>query len=431
MTGRPSAADSGMKLNYIDAMMKNKRNDDKRMRQMLLTALLFLFPWLAGAASYVPLLRQLGMENIREATGPEGVYLCWEDPVYRGPVRGLAEVLRQLAAQEELTQDAHLVLLENGWPQLLITVPAGSWTDYREERVTWTEFVNSLELTYDTDEAMRHFSGAKTEHRSAGKVDFVIYPQLQLRNSWLDKIYGASVNIAPAIEMQLWKGASFTGQVIFPIWNNLIGEMDYIRAGILTLRQEVRLPKRWMASLTVGNFTQQRIGADLQLTWRTADDRWLLGARGGLTGASVVQDGHWQVSRWERLSGAVWGRYFEPHYQLELELTAERYIYGDYGARLDCVRHFGETTVGLFAMVSGGEANGGFSFSVPLPRKKRMRRKAVRVRLPEYWGLTYEAQSGNEYAERRLGRRYQTEPVVSRSNRFYNPDFVRKQLLRQ
>ena len=92
-----------MKLNYIDAMMKNKRNDDKRMRQMLLTALLFLFPWLAGAASYVPLLRQLGMENIREAAGPEGVYLCWEDPVYRGPVRGLAEVLRQLAAQEELT----------------------------------------------------------------------------------------------------------------------------------------------------------------------------------------------------------------------------------------------------------------------------------------------------------------------------------------
>lgn len=51
-----------------------------------------------------------------------------------------------------------------------------------------------------------------------------------------------------------------------------------------------------------------------------------------------------------------------------------------------------------------------------------MRRKAVRVRLPEYWGLTYEAQSGNEYAERRLGRRYQTDPVVSRSNRFYNPD---------
>lgn len=401
-----------------------------QMKQILLIGFLFFFPWLAGAGSYTSLLRQMGMENIREAADPEGVYLCWEDPVYRGPVRGLAEILRTLAVQEDLVQDTHLVILENGLPQILVKVSAADWADYREERISWADFVNRLLLTYETDDVMRRFSGTKTEHRSAGRIDFVVYPQLQLRNSWLDKIYGASVNIAPAVEMQLWKGASFTGQVIFPIWNNMVGEMDYIRAGILTLRQEIRLPKRWMASLTVGNFTQQRIGADLQFTWRTANDRWLLGARDGLTGASVVQEGRWQVSRWERLSGAVWGRYFEPHYQLELELTAERYIYGDYGARFDCVRHFGETTVGLFAMVSGGEANGGFSFSVPLPRKKRMQRKAVRIRLPEYWGLTYEAQSGNEYAERRLGRRYQTDPVISRTNRFYNPDYVRKQLMR-
>lgn len=400
------------------------------MKQILLIGFLFFFPWLAGAGSYTSLLRQMGMENIREAADPEGVYLCWEDPVYRGPVRGLAEILRTLAVQEDLVQDTHLVILENGLPQILVKVSAADWADYREERISWADFVNRLLLTYETDDVMRRFSGTKTEHRSAGRVDFVVYPQLQLRNSWLDKIYGASVNIAPAVELQLWKGASFTGQVIFPIWNNMVGEMDYIRAGILTLRQEIRLPKRWMASLTVGNFTQQRIGADLQLTWRTTNDRWLLGARGGLTGASVVQEGRWQVSRWERLSGTVWGRYFEPHYQLELELTAERYIYRDYGVRFDCVRHFGETTVGLFAMVSGGEANGGFSFSVPLPRKKRMQRKAVRIRLPEYWGLTYEAQSGNEYAERRLGRRYQTDPVVSRTNRFYNPDYVRKQLMR-
>lgn len=401
-----------------------------QMKQILLIGFLFFFHWLAGAGSYTSLLRQMGMENIREAADPEGVYLCWEDPVYRGPVRGLAEILRTLAVQEDLVQDTHLVILENGLPQILVKVSAADWADYREERISWADFVNRLLLTYETDDVMRRFSGTKTEHRSAGRVDFVVYPQLQLRNSWLDKIYGASVNVAPAVEMQLWKGASFTGQVIFPIWNNMVGEMDYIRAGILTLRQEIRLPKRWMASLTVGNFTQQRIGADLQFTWRTANDRWLLGAWGGLTGASVVQEGRWQVSRWERLSGAVWGRYFEPHYQLELELTAERYIYGDYGARFDCIRHFGETTVGLFAMVSGGEANGGFSFSVPLPRKKRMQRKAVRIRLPEYWGLTYEAQSGNEYAERRLGRRYQTDPVVSRTNRFYNPDYVRKQLMR-
>ena len=64
-----------------------------QMKQILLIGFLFFFPWLAGAGSYTSLLRQMGMENIREAADPEGVYLCWEDPVYRGPVRGLAEIL--------------------------------------------------------------------------------------------------------------------------------------------------------------------------------------------------------------------------------------------------------------------------------------------------------------------------------------------------
>ena len=206
--------------------------------------------------------------------------------------------------------------------------------------------------------------------------------------------------------------------------------MDYIRAGMVTLRQDIRLPKRWFASVSVGNFDCQRIGADARLEWRTADDRWKMGIRGGLTGASVFYGGKWKVSRWERFTGAASIRYYEPTYNLEMELTGERYIYGDYGGRIDLTRHFGEVSIGLFAMYSGGEANGGFSFSVPMPRKKRQRRGYFRVRLPEYWGLGYEAQSGNEYTERRLGRRYEIRPEESRSAGFYNPDFVREELLR-
>ena len=107
------------------------------MKQILLIGFLFFFPWLAGASSYTSLLRQMGMENIREAADPEGVYLCWEDPVYRGPVRGLAEILRTLAVQEDLVQDTHLVILENGLPQILVKVSAADWADYREERISW------------------------------------------------------------------------------------------------------------------------------------------------------------------------------------------------------------------------------------------------------------------------------------------------------
>lgn len=395
--------------------------------------LLFLFlskPLLAG--NWSSALKQLGMENIREVEQEGVCYLSWEDPVYRGTYRGLGEVIQLITGQKAVEKkDFYLVIQENRIPQILVHLPGVALEQYRQQQISWQELIRSAKITYDTDEATQVLKrDRETEKTSAGRVDFVLYPQLTLRNAWLDKIYGASVNIAPAVEVALGKGARFTGQVIFPIWNNMDGEVDYIRAGMLTLRQDIRLPKRWMASVTVGNFNQQRIGADIKINWRTADDRWLLGVRGGLTGASVFYGGKWQVSRWERLSGAAYIRYVEPRYNLEMELTGERYIYGDYGVRADCVRHFGEVSIGLFAMYSGGEVNGGFSFSVPMPRKKRAARKYFRIRLPEYWEISYEAQSGNAYAERRLGRRYRTAPEESRSTTFYNPDFIRDQLLR-
>lgn len=122
-------------------------------------------------------------------------------------------------------------------------------------------------------------------------------------------------------------------------------------------------------------------------------------------------------------------QYNEPHYQLEFDLRALRFIYGDYGVRLDCVRHFGEVAVGLFAMCAGGQVNGGFNFAIPLPRKKRSNRRAVRVRLPEYFDWEYQARTGTYYAKR-LGRTFETRPDENHSRSYYNPDFIRTNLKR-
>ena len=94
-------------------------------------------------------------------------------------------------------------------------------------------------------------------------------------------------------------------------------------------------------------------------------------------------------------------------------LGVHRYIYGDYGVRVDCIRHFGRTTAGLYAMYTGGEANGGFHFAVPLPQWGKSRK--VRVRLPEYYQMEYSGQSGLEYFRRKLGQDYETRPDESNS----------------
>ena len=268
-------------------------------------------------------------------------------------------------------------------------------------------------IRYELTPRQRVFNPDEVRMPWDGRVELVLYPQISLSNSWLDKIYGAVINIAPAVEARLWKGAAFTGQVILPVWNNMVGQMDYIRAGVLTLSQEFGLPGGAFGRVTVGNFTNNRMGADLKLRYATPDDRWMFGLEGGVTGSSTFYEGKWQVSNWKRVSGAAEVRFRERHFNMDFNLGVHRYIYGDYGVRVDCIRHFGRTTAGLYAMYTGGEANGGFHFAVPLPQWGKSRK--VRVRLPEYYQMEYSGQSGLEYFRRKLGQDYETRPDESNS----------------
>lgn len=374
------------------------------------------------------ILLEIGMENVRVNEVGHILYIAYEDNVYRGTYRGLAAVICRLLVEQNTPTSIHLVILENRIPQIAIHIPESAIKSYRDKETGWKDFVKQLDISYDTDADMRMLGGTKAENRSAGKVDLVLYPQILLNNAWLDKIYGAVINMAPAVEIGLWRGASFTGQIIFPIWNNMKGEMDYIRPGMLVVRQELRLPHNVFASVSVGNFDADRMGVAASLLYRLNNDRWAFGADAGLTGSSTFYEGQWELSRWKRLSGSALVRYNEPRYHLEFDLRAMRFIYGDYGLRADCTRHFGEVSVGLYAMYTDGEANGGFHFAIPLPRKKRNVRRAVRVRLLEYFDMAYEAQSGNEYTARRLGRTFETRPDENRSRMYYNPAFIRDNL---
>lgn len=362
-------------------------------------------------------LLSLGMEEVKVAQNDSVCTVAYEDNVYRGTYRGLVSVVEALRGLPEAEQAAEyeLVVLDDRIPRLLLTLPRQ---------------VTALEVSYDTDEAMRRLRGKESRNRTGGRIDVVLYPELYLQNSWLDKLYGVTVGFSPAIEMGLWKGAVLTGQVVLPVYTNMTDYRKYIRPGVITLRQEFRLPGGMLGRLTAGNFTGNRMGVDVALRYQPARGRWMVGASAGLTGSSTCYGGEWVVSTWRKISGAVWGRYNEPRYGLQIDLAAIRLVYGDMGARLDCRRHFGEVTVGVYGMVTDGEVNGGFHFAVPLPGAKRGKRRAVRFRLPEYFGHEYRARHGGSYGDELLGYSYEVRPDENGSRGYDAPDFVRKEILK-
>ena len=108
-----------------------------------------------------------------------------------------------------------------------------------------------------------------------------------------DKLYSYRVNLSPVVEMDLWKGAKATAQVVFPIATNMKGEYKKIRPGVMTISQEIRFRNNFLARIVAGNFTDHRIGAQAEVKYRTGNGRVELGAQIGTTGYSAITDDGW------------------------------------------------------------------------------------------------------------------------------------------
>lgn len=288
-------------------------------------------------------------------------------------------------------------------------------------------------ISIDTDHAMKAVENAKEiENPSAWKVDVIVYPELFLKNNSLNKLYTYAVNLSPAIEMGLWKGGKLTAQVVFPIAANLYGEYKKIHPGVMTLSQEVRFRNNLFGRITAGNFTHNRMGAQLDMKFRTDNGRLELGALVGATVYSAIVDSEgWYVSTTPRVNAFLKASVYEPHTNLQFDLQGGRYIYGDYGVRGDCTRNFGEYAIGLYALYTGGEINGGFHFAIPLPGKRWKRNHAFRIKPADYFAWTYSMVSHGKYINDQMGKSYNIRPDENRSSNFYQPDYIRHFLIKE
>lgn len=398
----------------------------------ILVVMLLLAAGISLRAQIADKLQQLGMENIRTATVDGNTTVAFENNIYRGTYRGIGKAI--IAALEGTEKGSlQMVVLDNNIPQLCITLPEKIISEYRRHQIGIGEVYRQMGISYDTEAAMRTLKKAhKVINSSTGKIDIVIYPEVKLENSSFDRLYTYYANLAPAIEMDLWKGAQLTAQVVFPIATNLKGQYKKIRPGVMTLAQEFYFGKGFLGRVVAGNFTNNRMGLQAEMKYRTANGRLELGAMAGNTVQSILTDNEgWYISRKQRINAAVNASVYEPRFNLQFDLQASRYLYGDYGVRGDCTRHFGEYAIGVYGMYTDGEINGGFHFAIPLPGKKWSRRRGVRIRQADYFTMGYSMESWGRYTDEKMGETYRTRPDENRSSHFFQPEYIRYFLIKE
>ena len=377
--------------------------------------------------STVNALVEMGFENVGwTEDGDERVYVL-QNSAYRLQGVGIGravDVIQAMGLPEK--KPCRIIVLDNNVPQISLyyhpvkgdTVPEVNHRDWN--------------VSYDLGGAWKQVRKIKKENRSLYKVDIVVYPELMFRNFIISKVYEIVLNVSPAIEVSLWKGMKFTGQVVFPIVNDYGERYRQIRPGFLTLSQTVRLPYNTFLTASFGTFNAFRWGVDVRVKHFFNDERFSVEARLGYTGKGYFEDWAFYHGKKWTLTGTLAANFYWPRFNTQFTLRGDRYLMGEYGIRADMVRHFRYASVGFYMMklqhlanVANDGLNGGFLFQIALPPYKYKRKGYVPRVVGGDFGIRYNAGNEKLYGD---GYRSQPNDNTMRDNSF-NPYFIKSELL--
>lgn len=383
-------------------------------------------------------LASLGLEDVRTMTDDETTYVSWEDNRYRSTYTGISAALRAVLEVADTCHNVEYVVTRAGIPELHLAMTSQDIAELKGGVIDFVELIHRMTIDYDTDASWHKVQSAPKQNRASWKADFVIYPQLGLDNTTLEELYQFYINLAPAMEMELWKGARLTLQGVFPIVTNMDNQFKKIRPGYMTLSQDFDLNKGFKLRVTAGNFNSNRAGGAIDLKWRTKNGRLEVGARTVLTVQSIVtSEQGWTFSSNPKFSGSLFADYYIPRFDTEVKAQFLRYVYGDNGIRADITRHFGEYTIGIYALyVKCDEAdnnyNAGFNFSIPLPGKKFMKNRGVRVRPARNWGMEYSIKGiWNHDGLNNVTKNVKPSHTEGDAGLFLQPDYIRHFIIKE
>lgn len=394
---------------------------------MRVSVLLTLPLWFCGTSSAVTVdpegaeeLRRAGFENLCIKKSNDSLFATIENRAIRGSYRMIGEALWSLARNNPEVRHFRLAVGENAMSQLAV--------EAQRQDGLW-----EIKVNYDVDAVERNMADTKVRYSSFGKIDVTLHPIVSIDNHILDKLARVGIYLAPSIETTLWRGNRFIVQPIIPIFTNIPSRdpESQFQWGVVGLRQTWWSNRRFAWTSTLGSFLYDLAGLNNDVAFHV-NRRLDLGLHLGLTTRVRRNNGAWEHDRKWHVGAMAVADYYEPITSLQLKFSAGTFAYGDFGARFDVVRHFGEYAVGAYAIYTDGERNAGFNFAIPLGRKRQRAwpSNAVRLRLPHYFSWEYSMLNYYRYAFEHMGVTYKEIPDKSFTTHYWQAAYTEHYLKR-
>lgn len=214
----------------------------------------------------------------------------------------------------------------------------------------------------------------KAQTERTGQVDIFCGVDLNYRDIFHNKAYEFLINLTPGIKWYMGKGWQVAGQAYVPVYNDFGDYYKRVRLNMAVLSKEVYWKGHWFLKASGGLFGSERYGLDLKGMYLV--NNWLaLEAQAGWTGFCSMANG-WHASTPKRWTALVGADVYLNRFQTQFRLRGGRYVYKDYGAQLEIMKHFKHCTVTVYGEYSDlWGKNGGFKVIMMIPPYKRKYRK--------------------------------------------------------
>ena len=391
---------------------------------LMLAMLSSIAGWGQEKRNAVEELVEHGFENVRWTENEDECIYTIENNVYKAEGVGISKAI-DIIQKHGLPTDKRckVIVTHLEVPELSLTYhPNRNDSTETDDKAGW-------QTSYEIGQSWDSIKKEKAKNSSRFKVDILVYPQLSFKNLIITQIYQVLFTLNPAVEVSLWPGMKFTGQLIVPVYNDGYGYLqDKVHPGFITLSQRFRLPFNLKGMATIGYFSADRYGADLQLFYPFRDERFSLEGRIG-----SVAIGYWNGFNlhYDTEFSTTWSlgaNFYWPRYNTSFSLKGEKYLMGEKGVKFEMIRHFRYASVGFYAQkAKEANSNGGFRIQVLLPpyKYKRFKNKYIpRLNTSYNMGIVYNA--GNERYYYRQYRSAADENIMN-SNRF-NPYFIESEI---
>lgn len=376
-------------------------------------------------APLIKWLENSGFENIQLHEGGDTLILSYENRVFRHEADAIAYLIQNMP----LPENAIIILLPQylNIPMLSIVLKSDLLKLYRQRKIGSRDLINNISLNLNTD-----FHHPKTEdykeiNPSFLKADISLEPIISMQLGNFDRPIQLLAEIAPNLQIQLAKGLALNAQLLIPVYNNLKSmEGVPIRAGMITLSQNVRLPDDFFITATAGIFSYDRLGIDLKTKKYFFNGRLGIYSQMGYTTWSKTSN-DFESRYYDRdnyFIGRMGAEYRITDYDLLFSASYGSYLYQDKGWRFDILRQFGELIIGFVGIITTDNYNAGFYVRVPLAPAKYAKIKRIRIRPSSSfnWGYRFRGQT-------HTGKIYNSGENILTKTREFNPHFIKNQLM--